>query len=182
MLSNIYIILSAVTLATQASILPRDWCYGGDRVAKTCYGSPNGGPQNLVVDDIVSAAVYLRSYGRSTSPPRFLTIPALGPDNCTFAVLYTYGTVAVKLKHYNFTETTSVLFEDIANAIDGGETPTATSLERSVISCGWKGGSIGVTANATRPEYHSPEFLASRAITDGFVVGLVGVGNPSQPL
>lgn len=171
-----------VISAIHSSILPRDWCYGGDRISKTCYGSPNGGPQSLAIEDIVNAGAYLRSYGRSTTPPKFLSIPAIGQDNCTFATLYTHGTVAVKLKHFNFTYTTSVLFEDIADAIDGGETPTASSLDRSVLSCGWKGGSIGVTANATRSEYHTPGYVASGAITEGFVVGLINVANQNQPL
>jgi len=173
MLPKICIAFTGLIAAIQASILPRDFCFGGDPVYKVCFGSPNGGPENLDVEDIPKAAAYLRSYGRSTSPPGLLTIAAAGENNCTFVTLYTYGTVKVVAKHINFTHTTSVLFEDVADAIDGGEFPTTSSVEKAVISCGWKGGKIEVNATASRPEYHTQEFLDSGAITNGILVNLV---------
>ena len=95
--------------------------------------------------------------------------------------LYKIGTVRVVAKHTSSTNTTSVLFEDFANAIDGGESPTTESLAKSVISCDWKGGQISVSASATRPEYHTQEFLASGASTEGMVVMIINVQSPNYP-
>ena len=98
---------------------------------------------------------------------------ATGPNDCTRATLYTQGTVRVVAKHFNFTHATAVLWEDVADAIDGGEEPTAAQREHAVLGCGWKGGQVGVNASQARMEYHTQEFLARGASTHGIVVMLV---------
>lgn len=180
MLPGMLIPFSAFIIAVQASLLPRVPCYS-DPISRRCFGSPNGGPENLKVEDIAAAAAYIRSYGRSTTPARFLTMNPLGNNNCMQDTLYKIGTVRVVAKHTSSTNTTSVLFEDFANAIDGGESPTTESLAKSVISCDWKGGQISVSASATRPEYHTQEFLASGASTEGMVVMIINVQSPNYP-
>lgn len=178
MFSKSAILFSALILAGQANLVARNFCNGGDTAIKYCYGSPNGGPQNLDPQDVSNAAISIRSYGRSTTPLRMLTIPGAGENNCTWVELYTNGTVKVVAKHYLFNVTASVLYEDIANTIDGGETPTSESLDASVLECGWKGGQSGVVVNTTRAEYHTPEFIASGAITDGIGIHVIGATSP----
>jgi hypothetical protein len=55
----------------------------------------------------------------------------------------------------------SVLFEEIANTIDGGPSATAAQAQAAIIGFLTTGGSLGVTFNATNPAYNTSTYLAS---------------------
>jgi hypothetical protein len=63
-----------------------------------------------------------------------------------------------------------VLFEDIANTIDGG---TGVIRRPSIYRCGTDGGSFGVQVNATAAAYNTTEYLAAGYRPDGIIVKIV---------
>jgi len=70
----------------------------------------------------------------------------------------------------------SVLWEDLANTIDGGSTGTRTaeSLKNSILGCGpTNGGMIGVQWNASNPVYKSAKYLATKAKPDNLIMKFV---------
>jgi hypothetical protein len=82
--------------------------------------------------------------------------------------------VLVLAKHIDPKHNTTVLYEDLANAIDGGANANATQVKNSLLGCGNHGGSVAVTADLTRPEYNGTTFASTDSITTGIIVKLVG--------
>ncbi|KAG4427772.1 hypothetical protein IFR05_016744 [Cadophora sp. M221] len=178
MLSKNWIIFAALTASIDArsistsSLQARDNnC--GEKAAKVCYGAPLGVSQNVDLEDVAYVAAYLRYYGQTQSPPAMLTIPSTNQFECAEWSIYEAGTVLVLAKHIDPRVKTSVLFEDIANTIDGGEAGPAVGATDYILNCGINGGSLGVKVNATRPEYNTPEYIASGAKTAGIAIKIV---------
>jgi hypothetical protein len=169
------LLLSALLLLTNqaqsAILLPSATC--GEKAAQVCYGKPDGTAQNVNLDDLAYVAAYLRYYGQSTDPPQALTIPATSPFECAEWSLYVSGTVMALAKHINPKVNSTVLFEDIANTIDGGETATDAQKKASLTGCGQNGGSVGVLVNKANPYYATDAFKKSGATTDGLIIKIV---------
>ncbi|KAL2073902.1 hypothetical protein VTL71DRAFT_11228 [Oculimacula yallundae] len=161
---------SAFSLSSEVGLEARDGSCG-EKAAKICYGAPSGVAQNVVPEDVAYVAAYLRYYGQSTTPGGMLTMPVTSPFECAEWSIYEAGTALVLAKHIDARVKSSVLFEDIATAIDGGE--ATFNATNSILNCGTNGGSLGVTADTKRPEYSSPEFITSGAKTTGIAIKIV---------
>lgn len=148
-------------------------CYNGEGVKLNGYNKAHGGdPQNITVADIQGVAAYLRSYGQETSPGRLFTMTTANAADCAEWTLATNGTALALAKHLNSTIDSSVLFEDIANTIDGGENATLTN-NSGIVSCLKDGGSLGVIVNQTADAYNTLDYLASGAYMEGILIKIV---------
>lgn len=77
------------------------------------------------------------------------------------------GSVLVLIKQTSARYNSSVLYEDIANTIDGGK------LENSMLGCGTNGGMIGIQWNQSNPIYKSEKYLATKAKPDNLIMKIV---------
>lgn len=83
-------------------------------------------------------------------------------------------TVLSLAKHINPRINSSVLFEDMADTIDGGVNPTPESLAGSLLgACGADGGMVGVRVNASNPAYSTPQYVSSGATAGGVIIKIV---------
>lgn len=138
----------------------------GEGVQKICYGVSGGESQNLDPDDVQYVAEYLRFLSDQNkgadkfwNMPKGLDCPEWGlpvPDS---------GTVLALAKHNNGRLSTSILYADLAAAID----KTADNLK----SCGKNGGQIGVVPNKNNPLYSTDDYKKSGVTPDGIVLKLV---------
>ncbi|KAK8121892.1 hypothetical protein PG984_010562 [Apiospora sp. TS-2023a] len=71
----------------------------------------------------------------------------------------------------NITVTTSVLYEDLANTIDGGE--DGANAAQALVQCGANGGQLGVFFDAANPAYNTAEYTASGAEPRGMIIKLL---------
>lgn len=164
MLRTTLICLLATTQVIAGSLSADGSC--GEGTQKICYGVDGGESQNLDPDDVQYVAEYLRFLGDQAKDadkfwnmPKGFDCPEWGlpvPDS---------GSVLALAKHNNGRYASSVLYEDIAAAID----KVADNLK----SCGKNGGQIGVVANINNPLYNSDEYKKSGAKPDGIVLKLV---------
>lgn len=83
------------------------------------------------------------------------------------------GTVLALAKHINPRVTSSVLYDDIANTIDGGEFATAAQREASLLGCARAGGMLGVRANTSHPAYNTAAYKDSKASPEGILIKIV---------
>ncbi|CAK7203967.1 hypothetical protein SEUCBS139899_006717 [Sporothrix eucalyptigena] len=156
-------------------VLPRasEICYG-ESMSLFCYKEPNGTPQNVDVADVKYIGAYLRHYGRQNpNKPAFYTMLAPDTPDCAEWGLYTRGSAQALAKHIGEKTNTSVLYEDIANTIDGGESPTDASKAAAIIGCLSDGGSLGVLTNASNPAYHTTDYTSSGYTLSGILVKIV---------
>lgn len=156
----------------KASLRPRALCTEG--IDLICYGVSNGGtPQALDPDDVAYVASYLRFVGQQNegADARW-TMPAEG-DTCSEWGLPVpgAGTVLALAKHVDPAVTSSVLYEDLANTIDGGE--DGTDAATALAECGANGGQKGVVYDAGNAAYKTDEYTASGATPAGIVIKLV---------
>jgi hypothetical protein len=80
------------------------------------------------------------------------------------------------IRHLKPAINSSVLLEDIADSIDGGENPTDASLRSSLLyRCGAKGGMVPVVANTSNSAYSTPEYIASKASPDGLAIEIINI-------
>ncbi|KAL1901067.1 hypothetical protein Sste5346_002134 [Sporothrix stenoceras] len=84
--------------------------------------------------------------------------------------LLTRYTARIKVKHIDPVHNSSVLYEDIANTLDGGVNATDDQMGAVLFGCGANGGSMGVVVNATHPTYNSSYFAYQHAVTSGIIV------------
>ena len=158
-----------------APALMRRECLG-EAPTLLCYTWQNaaGRPQHVSVDDVVFSANYLRSYGRGTRAGRMLTMLAADTPDCGEWTIYTRGTVRVAAKHIDPSVNSSVLYEDIANTIDGGAAGNADEVKKpSILDCGMDGGAFGVQANTASPAYSSDAFVAANYTASGIIIKIV---------
>ena len=90
--------------------------------------------------------------------------------DCAESLLYSHGTAAAYVKKVDLTFDSSVLFEEIANTIDGGKTATTT---RNLLSCDYAGGSLGVNVNATAKACTSKSYIANGYKPAGLLIKIV---------
>ncbi|KAI6083746.1 hypothetical protein F4821DRAFT_262617 [Hypoxylon rubiginosum] len=136
-----------------------------------CYSEPDDVPQDVTVDDVKFIAAYLRSYGRQTRAGRLFTMKAADAPDCGEWSLYARGTAAAYAKHLNNTVDSSVLFEDIATTIDGGETTAAH--QASIVDCLTEGGSLGVLVNSTNAAYSAATYTSAGYTPQGILIKIV---------
>ncbi|KAI1771427.1 hypothetical protein F4818DRAFT_204031 [Hypoxylon cercidicola] len=136
-----------------------------------CYSEPDDIPQDVTEADVKFVAAYLRSYGRQTRAGRLFTMKAADAPDCGEWSLYSRGTVAAYAKHLDNEVDSSVLFEDIATTIDGGETTAAHKA--SIVDCLTEGGSLGVLVNATHPAYSAATYTSAGYTPNGILIKIV---------
>lgn len=168
MLASITIAVAALATAAIASPLDaRAAC--GENASKICYQDS----QKLEIEDIQYVADYLRYISdQNTGKAKFWNMPkavdcaewGLPVDNS--------GTVLALAKHINPRISSSILYEDLAAAIDGGLN-SSDGGKSKLLGCGVNGGQMGVTANLTNPLYNTDEYKASGAKPDGIIIKLV---------
>lgn len=163
----------AYLLDRASSLRPRALCSEG--VDLICYGVNNGGtPQALDPDDVAYVASYLRFVGSQNSgKDARWTMPAEDAESCSEWGLPVpgSGTVLALAKHVDPTVTTSILYEDLANTIDGGE--DGADAATALVECGANGGQKGAVYDAANDEYNTDEYKASGATPEGIVIKLV---------
>ncbi len=151
-------------------------CYDGEDAALLCYHDTSSGsvPQNVDVTDVSYIGAYLRRYGRQNPrKPAFFTMLAADTAGCAEWTLYTHGSALALAKHLNPSVNPSVLFEDIAATIDGGDKATDAQKQAAIIGCLSDGGSLGVLINGTNPAYAAAEYVASGYQPGGILVKIV---------
>ncbi|KAK4156925.1 hypothetical protein C8A00DRAFT_30128 [Chaetomidium leptoderma] len=178
--------VSAAVLGPNLKVAPlqaRD-C-NGETAALFCYTEVNGAPQKVNVTDVAFIAKYLRAYGRQIKPGRFFTMNAADTQGCGEWSAYSHRSTLVTIKHINDTVDSSVLFEDIATAIDGGEKATPEQQQQqknALLGCGTDGGAFGVQANLSNPAYSAESYVAAGYSMSGLLVKVVSSTQQSAAL
>lgn len=95
-------------------------------------------------------------------------MPLPDADNCAEWQVTTKGGTWALAKLVG-DEGAAVTFNDIANTIDGGATPTSEQIAKSLTHCATAGGQMGVIVNATDPLYQSDEFISGGYTNQGIV-------------
>ncbi|KAK1976440.1 hypothetical protein LZ30DRAFT_753472 [Colletotrichum cereale] len=162
----------AVTTAPTPDDGPMRVCYE-EPLELHCYSEPDDIPQDVTVADVNFVAAYLRSYGRQIRAGRLFNMKAADSPDCGEWPLYNRGTVAAYAKHIDNTIDSSVLFEDIANTIDGG---IGSTRSVSIIDCLSEGGSLAVQANLTHPAYSTATYTAAGYKPSGILIKIVNSG------
>ncbi|RDA88241.1 hypothetical protein CP532_0351 [Ophiocordyceps camponoti-leonardi (nom. inval.)] len=169
--------LSAVSFVSASPVLQaRGVC--GETSRLVCY---NEGPQGLDLEDVKYAARFLRKIARDGDSPRW----TMSTDNDLDCAEWTMnipgsGSVLVLTKQINARIVSSVLYEDIANTIDGGEGASDADRGNSLLACGSNGGQLGVKVNRQNPAYQTAEFRERRLRSSGIIVKLVKNPNPDD--
>lgn len=91
------------------------------------------------------------------------------PD-CGEWTLYAHGAAMAVAKKINMTIDSAVLFEDVANTIDGG---TGSIKSGGLYRCGADDGSLGVRVNTTAAAYSLPTYLSAGYQPDGIIIKVV---------
>lgn len=149
----------------------------GETTDLFCYTADNGIPQNVNTSDVQFIANYLRSYDCQIKPGRFFTMLSADTQGCGEWSVYTRKTALATIKHIDDTVDSSILFEDIATAIDGGEKATPEQQAAALLGCGADGGSFAIQANLTNAAaYSSATYIASGYKTTGLLLKIVASG------
>ncbi|XWW96445.1 hypothetical protein V2A60_004419 [Cordyceps javanica] len=143
MLSPTVTCFCLISLVSASAVLPRAAC--GEGSQKICYGVGGGQSQDLDPED-VQYAIDCAEW----------SLPVANA-----------GTVLALAKHINNREKSSILYEDLAAAIDGGKNSADKGQN------GKNGGQMGVTANTSNPLYNTDEYDKSGAKPDGIIIKLV---------
>ncbi|KAK3370650.1 hypothetical protein B0H63DRAFT_454804 [Podospora didyma] len=177
MLSNTLLALCALASASMAAatpVAPEAIAACGETAAKVCFGTNGGTAQNVDPEDVAFAAASLRYIGQSnTGDAAFWNMPKSIDCEEWMLPVSNGGTVLALAKHINQRVNSSILFEDLANAIDGGEDASAAAIKGSLLGCGAAGGMVGVKANTANPLYNTAAYKASGAKPDGILIKIV---------
>ncbi|EJP67631.1 hypothetical protein CRV24_005608 [Beauveria bassiana] len=160
---------SALTRHAVCSESPKLICYGenDNTVAEA------GGSQGLDPEHVQYVAAYLRWLSEANEgAAKFWTMARA--DDCTEWTLPVPngGTVLALAKHTSPWLTSSVLYEDMATAIDGGKDAGAGG-DKTLLRCGKQGGQVGVAANLKNLMYNTEEYKKSGAKPEGVLLKLV---------
>lgn len=163
----------ALTATTSAVKLSPRAC--GETAAKVCFGRDSGQDQKLNADDIEYAATFLRIMGEKEGMEAMYHM--LTPDFACAEWLIEIpngGDVLALAKHYNGRINSTVHFNDIANAIDGGGADSTAEMKKnSLADCGAAGGMTRVNTDPANPVYNTPEYKAAKVKPDGVLIKLV---------
>ena len=165
---------SAAVMGTdiETTALQTHICWG-ETTDRFCYTEANGTPQNVNVSDVIFIAKYLRSYGRQSKPGRFFTMRSNDTKDCGEWTAYSHGSALVAVKHITDTIDSSVLYEDLATTIDGGEKATPEEQKKALLGCGTDGGAVGVQVNSTNPAYKAASYISAGYKTSGLLLKVV---------
>lgn len=94
------------------------------------------------------------------------------PD-CAEWTVYARKSALALAKHIDSSKNSSVLFEDIASTIDGGEKATDEDKKKAIIGCLASGGSLGVQANLDNKAYSSEKYKAAIYSPEGIMIKVV---------
>ncbi|ODH53682.1 hypothetical protein GX48_00100 [Paracoccidioides brasiliensis] len=176
--SSTFIKFTALVLATRTAASPvvvgiepqaRRVCYD-ETPALHCYSGGSDIPQNVNETDVSYIAASLRAYGRQTKLGRLLTMTTADAPDCGEWFLYSRNSAAAYAKKIDMTYNSSVLFEEIANTIDGG---TGVVKQAGIFRCRTDGGSYGVQVNATAPAYTTKEYIEAGLKPSGIIIKIV---------
>lgn len=159
---------SALTRHAVCTEGPKLICYGDNDSAVAGAGA--GGSQDLDPEHVRYVAAYLRWLGEANDgAAKFWTMAQA--DDCAEWTLPVPdgGTVLALAKHTSPWLTSSVLYEDMATAIDGG---------KGLLRCGKQGGQVGVAPNLKNPMYDTEEYKKSGAKPEGILLKLVKAPPP----
>ncbi|KAI1373679.1 hypothetical protein F4677DRAFT_448248 [Hypoxylon crocopeplum] len=165
------LLVGAAALTSQAAAI----CFFPEPAEQICYNVAGATPQNLDVREVAFIAKYLRNYQtqavkQGLSP--FWRMTEADADGCAEWQVTTKGGTWALAKLVG-DDSAAVTFNDIATTIDGGVTPTAEDVAKSLTNCGTAGGQMGVIVNTTDPLYSSAEFVDGGFTTEGIVIKLV---------
>ncbi len=170
--SSMLLALGATFAAASPLVDSRALC--GETAAKVCFGPDGGTPQNITVDDAAYIASYLRYIGTSNpGKDAYWTMPPeIGCSEWTIPI--PSGTSVLALaKHINPRVNSSVLYQDLATTIDGGENASDEEKNKALLGCTTNGGMMGVIADPADPAYNTPDYKNSKAKPSGIIVKLV---------
>lgn len=148
-------------------------CYEGETSALHCYNGEGDTPQDVSVEDVAYVGAKLREWGRGADGGRFLTMPAENTPDCAEWSIFTYQSVLALAKHIDPNVHTSVLYEDIARTVDGGESASDEDKAKAIIGCEKSGGSLGVLVNETDPAYHTEDYKRAGYTPQGIIIKIV---------
>ncbi|KAH6895872.1 hypothetical protein B0T10DRAFT_479102 [Thelonectria olida] len=92
------------------------------------------------------------------------------PD-CAEWTIFPHGSVLVLAKHISRDKDSSVLYEDIANTIDGGQ--QRDEVGPALVQCLADGGAAGVYFNASNPAYNTEEYRKAGYTPEGILIKIV---------
>ena len=143
-------------------------------VQKICYGAPSGTAQNIDPDDLAFPAANIR-YDARMDPNKlaFFNMPPNANFQCEEWTIASEGTVIVLAKHTSARLNTTVLYEDIANTLDGGEKATDEQKKNSILGCGKNGGQVGLVYDQNNKAYNSETYKGWKATPSGLVIKVV---------
>lgn len=158
-------IVAATPLDTRATC--------GEGPKRVCYGIDGGQSQNIDPEDVQYVADYLRYLGdENEGDAKFWNMPkAVDCAEWTLPI-ENGGTVLALAKHINPRINSSILYEDLAAAIDGG-LDSSDGGKNELLGCGKNGGMMGVKANTKNPLYSTDSYKKSGAKPDGILIKLV---------
>jgi len=152
----------------------------GEGAKLICYGSPDGQNQHVDPEDVAYLAALVRRDARKDpNNPPFYIMPANNNFACEEWGLGSEGTVLAVVKHNSARRNSSVLLEDIANTIDGGERATKEQINKSLLGCGDHDGQLAVIVNTSHPAYNTDAYKASKAAPSDLIVKIVR-NNPGK--
>ncbi|ATY66149.1 hypothetical protein A9K55_001781 [Cordyceps militaris] len=157
------LLLLAGRLSTASVLSPHSIC--SESAKRICYEDDGGESQGLDRAHVQYVADYLRFLGRSGDTP-FWTMPREEAGGCGEWTLPVPGAAPVLplAKHTSPWLASSVLYEDLAAAVDG---------DGGLLACGEAGGQVGVVANVTNPLYDGEEYKKTGAKPEGILMKLV---------
>jgi hypothetical protein len=163
--------------ASAASLMPQQLC--GEGPQRVCFGRDGGVSQNILEDDVKYVANYLRLIARQNEGDGLAAMwtmesvsPGVDCQEWTLPISGS-GTVLALAKHINPRINSSVLYEDLANTIDGGVNASEKDKASSMLGCGTSGGMIGVKADPKNPEYATADYKARKYKPEGILIKLV---------
>ncbi|KAK2598030.1 hypothetical protein QQS21_005867 [Conoideocrella luteorostrata] len=148
-------------------------CIDNETAELHCYNGADDTAQNVTLADVTYTAKYLRLYGRQTREGRLFTMTAQDAPDCNEWTVYARKSALTVARHIDSTKNSSILFEDIANTIDGGEKATDDDKKKAIVGCLASGGSLGVKANLQNPVYNSDKYKAGGFSPEGIMIKVV---------
>ncbi|KAH8898659.1 hypothetical protein GQ53DRAFT_816894 [Thozetella sp. PMI_491] len=170
---TVLITLLACSCITASPMLEaRQSC--GEGTQHICYGAPDGQAQNIDPDDLDYLVANIRHVAsKDPSKPAFFNMPPNSNRQCEEWTIASEGTVLVLAKHTSAQLNTTVLYQDIANTLDGGEKATAEQKQNSILGCGKNGGQLGLVYDKNNTVYNTDTYKTWKATPSGLVIKVV---------